>query len=179
MSPSAGGVAAALVVVDVQNGFVSAHSRHVVPAIARLVADWTGPVVFTRYHNYPGSPFERLHGWTAMGAPPETDIVPALAAAAATADVVDKRIYSLFTDEGRHLVADRGWTDLVFCGIATESCVLKSAADAFELGYTPWLVTDACASDFSPDAHAAGLLCAQQFIGPGQLVTSERALRLR
>lgn len=35
----------------------------------------------------------------------------------------------------------------MFCGIATERDVLKSAADAFEHGYGPWIVTDACASD--------------------------------
>jgi nicotinamidase-related amidase len=172
-------MSAALVVIDAQNGFVNDHTRAVVPAIVRLVAAWSGPVVFTRYHNYPGSPFERLHGWYELNDSPAVDIVDALApAAAAAAAVVDKTIYSLFTAEGRALVAANGWSDLVFCGIATESCVLKSAADAFELGHTPWLVTDACASDAGPDVHAAGLVCARQLIGPGQLITTERALRL-
>jgi nicotinamidase-related amidase len=169
-------VTAALVVVDVQNGFVSDHNRAVVPAIVRLVRAWTGPVVFTRYHNYAGSPYERLHGWHEMYGPPDTDLVAELAPLVGTAPVVDKRIYSLFTAEGRALVAARGWHDLVFCGIATESCVLKSAADAFELGYTPWLVTDACASDYDAAAHAAGLVAARQLIGPGQLITSDEAL---
>lgn len=171
-------MSAVLVVIDAQNGFVADHNRFVVPAIVRLVGAWAGPVVFTRYHNHPGSPYERLHGWYEMYGPPATDIVPELAAVAARSSVVDKRIYSLFTDEGRALVAAHGWTDLVFCGIATESCVLKSAADAFELGYTPWLVTDACASDYDAEAHAAGLIAARQLLGPGQLIDTARALTL-
>jgi nicotinamidase-related amidase len=169
-------VSAALVVVDVQNGFVNDHSRHVVPVIERLVREWPGPVVFTRYRNYAGSPYERLHGWYELYGPPATDLVAELAPHAGRAvAILDKTIYSLFTAEGRALVADHGWTDLVFCGIETESCVLKSAADAFELGYTPWLVTDACASDAGPEEHAAGLVCARQLIGAGQLVTAEAA----
>jgi nicotinamidase-related amidase len=165
-------VSRALVVVDVQNGFVTDSSRAVVPAVVDLVRRWAGPVVFTRYHNHPGSPFERLLGWTAMQGPPETDLVAELAPYAAGAPVVDKAVYSLFTAEGRALVAARGWTDLVFCGIATDSCVLKSAVDAFEAGLTPWVVTDACASDFSAEAHAAGLLCLRVMLGAGHLVTA-------
>jgi nicotinamidase-related amidase len=167
---------AALVVVDVQNGFVTESSRAVVPSVVDLVRRWPGPTVFTRYHNYPGSPYERLVGWTAMQGPPETDLVDELAPHSRNAPVVDKRTYSLFTDEGRALVAARGWTELAFCGIATDSCVLKSAVDAFELGITPWVVTDACASDYGPDAHAAGLLCLRVMIGAGQLVTAARLL---
>jgi hypothetical protein len=50
---------------------------------------------------------------------------------------VDRDIYSFFTDEADQLVKDAGWTELVFCGLDTESCVQKSAVDAFELGYRP------------------------------------------
>jgi nicotinamidase-related amidase len=166
----------ALVVVDVQNGFVTDSSRAVVPAVVELVRRWPGPTVFTRYHNYPGSPYERLVGWTAMQGPPETDLVDELVPYAGVAPVVDKTVYSLFTAQGRALVAEHGWTDLAFCGIATDSCVLKSAVDAFELGITPWVVTDACASDYSADAHAAGLLCLRVMLGEHQLVTADQLL---
>jgi nicotinamidase-related amidase len=171
---------AALIVVDVQNGFTNHHSRHVVPVISRLVSRWSAagrPVVFTRYRNYPDSPFERFFRWSRLQSPPETDIVPELADQAASAyAVLDKVGYSLFTDEGVALFADTGWTDLVFCGIATESCVLKSAADAFERGHAPWVLTDASASDAGPAVHDAGLTVARRLIGPRQLITTESLL---
>lgn len=166
----------ALIVVDVQNGFVNHHSRHVVPVIRGLVERWAGsgrPVVFTRYRNYPGSSFERFFGWSRLQGPPETDIVPELADQAASAHaVLDKAGYTLFTDEADALIDDAGWTDLVFCGIATESCVLKSAADAFERGHAPWILTDASASDAGPAVHDAGLTVARRLIGPRQLITT-------
>jgi nicotinamidase-related amidase len=164
-----------LVVVDVQNGFINDASRHVVPVIAEMVDRWQEAqqdVVFTRYFNFVGSPHERLFGWRKLHEPPETEIVAELTdqAGRATA-IIDKRIYSLFTPEGGELVRHHGWTDLYICGIATESCVLKTAVDAFERGdLTPWIVEDASASHAGQVAHDAGLLVAQRFISPGQII---------
>lgn len=165
-----------LVVVDVQNGFITEFSRPVVPRIANLVARWqagSGDTVFTRYHNYSGSPFERLINWTQLREQPEVDIVDPLTPflSKATA-VVDKKIYTLFNDEGANLVRERGWTDLYICGIDTESCVLKTAVDTFERDLTPWVVKDACASHSGAESHDAGLLVVGKFIGPRQIITT-------
>ncbi|MGQ0775745.1 MAG: isochorismatase family cysteine hydrolase [Pseudonocardiales bacterium] len=169
----------ALIVVDVQNGFVRDQSRHVVPPIVHLVEEWKnagGDVVFTRYINYENSPYERLMGWTRMRDAPETELVAELAAHVPGSITFDKTIYSLFTDEGATLVDEHGWTDLVICGIATEACVCKTAVDAFERNLTPWVVTDACASHAGQEAHAAGLLVTSRFIGHKQLITSDDLL---
>lgn len=167
---------AVLVVVDVQNGFIREASAHVVPVIADLVQRWQasgGDVVFTRYLNYSGSNFEKLFGWSKLMDSPETDIAKELAPymEKATA-VIDKTIYSLFSAEGAKLVREHGWTDLYVCGIATESCVLKTAVDAFELDLTPWLIEDASASHAGQAAHDAGLLVTARFIGPKQIIRS-------
>lgn len=169
---------AALIVIDMQNGFVNHHSQSAVPAVLDLVTAWSAierPVLFTRYLNYPGSPYERFFQWSRLQAAPETDIVPQLTDQAADASAtIDKNGYTLFTPETIDLIRGAGWTDLVFCGVATESCVLKSAVDAFELGYAPWIVTDACASDAGPDVHEAGLVVARRLIGEGQLITAQQ-----
>jgi nicotinamidase-related amidase len=164
-----------LVVVDVQNGFVREQSRHVVPIIADLVDRWQAAgrdVVFTRYFNEPGSPYERFFNWTQLQGPPETDIAPELAEQAQRATaILDKHTYSFFTPEGIELARQHGWTDFYICGIATESCVLKTAVDAFELGHVaPWLVEDASASHAGQEAHDAGILVAGRFIGPRQII---------
>ncbi len=171
-----------LVVVDVQNGFVGSRSRHVVPVIVDLVHRWQargGSTIFSRYLNYPGSPYERLIGWTSMRSAPETDLVTELQpyAAKATA-VVNKTIYSLFNDQGVDIFARGGWTDLLICGIATESCVCKTAVDTFERNLTPWVLVDACASHAGTVTHEAGLVVTSRFIGKRQLIsTSDLPLR--
>lgn len=167
----------ALVVVDMQRGFVNDRSRHVVPVVTNLVRRWQaagGDTVFTRYFNYEHSQYERLIHWSRMRESPETDLVEELlpCLTAERSFVVDKTIYSLFTDEGAALVRQHGWTDLLVCGIATDGCVLKTAVDAFEAGYTPWVLRDACASHAGFALHEAGLLLTGRFIGRDQVLDS-------
>jgi hypothetical protein len=63
------------------------------------------------------------------------------------------------------------WTDLVFCGFDTDTCILKSVADAFEREHIPWLVRDACASHGSRGQHRTTVTMAGRFIGERQLIT--------
>lgn len=163
-----------LVVVDVQNGFVTEHSQHVVPIIANLVKEWIAAgrdVLFTRYLNYDDSPFERIMGWSKLKEPPETDLVTELNSLVAdSVGCVDKKMYSLFNDEGEKLAQDRAWTDMFVCGIDTEVCVLKTAVDAFERGIRSWVLSDASASHSGKAAHDAGLLVAGKMIGRRQVI---------
>ncbi|WJV51768.1 isochorismatase family cysteine hydrolase [Streptomyces flavofungini] len=170
----------ALIVIDVQNGFVNKHSRSVVPAIAHLVKRWQetdAPVVFARFHNEPGSPYERITGWTNLRTAEEQALVAELEPyAGAAAAVIDKGQSSVFTTEGARMIRDAGWSDLVLCGIDTDSCVYDSAVAAYQAGYRPWIVTDACASTGGTQYHDAALLLAARNISAAQLVTSKDVL---
>ncbi|MEV0604534.1 isochorismatase family cysteine hydrolase [Streptomyces sp. NPDC050315] len=167
----------ALLVIDVQQGFVNRHSRGVLPAVVRLVEGWRAagaPVVMTRFHNEPGSPYEKITGWTKLRTPEEQALVPALTPYLDdAAGVIDKAQASAFTTEGERLIREAGWSDLVLCGIDTDACVYDSAMAAYQKGYRPWIVTDACASTGGPEYHDAALLLAARNLGTNQLVTSE------
>ncbi|MFE1763735.1 cysteine hydrolase family protein [Streptomyces angustmyceticus] len=164
-----------LVVVDMQNGFITPETASVVPTVVDLVERWehTGrDVVFTRFRNPPGSPYERLMHWTGFRSAPENELIPELTDHAARSfAVVDKVRYSAFTEEMDQLVRRRGWTEFVICGIATEMCVLKTAVDAFERGFRPRIVTDASRTYAGDAAHEAGLALAARLVGAEQLTT--------
>lgn len=170
----------ALLVIDVQRGFVNGHSRGVLPTIVHLVEGWraaSGPVVFTRFHNELGSPYETITGWTRLRTAKEQAFAEELAHITDSADaVIDKAQSSVFTQEGARLIRDRGWSDLVLCGIDTDACVYDSAIAAYQRGYRPWIVTDACASTGGPKYHDAALLLAARNLGANQLVTSKTVL---
>lgn len=174
-----------LVVVDVQNGFVSDGSAHIVPVILDLVKRWeqTGNhILLTRYHNYPGSPFERFVNWYNLHESPETDLVDGLAPYAehARIHVLDKETYTALTEEGRRIISEHGFTDLFICGIATDGCVLKTTLDTFDSGYTPWVLEDACASNATrmppKEVHNAALMLLSRLVGAGQIISADEAL---
>lgn len=121
--------------VDVQNGFVTAHFRHVVPVIEKLAREWIEAgrdVVFTRYLNYEDSPFERIMGWSKLKGLPEIDIVDELKELSRKATaVIDKKVYTLFNDEGAALVAEHGWTDMSSAGSTPRSACSRQ----------PWILS--------------------------------------
>jgi nicotinamidase-related amidase len=170
----------ALLVIDVQKGFVNRHSRGALPAIVRLVEGWRAvgaSVVFTRFHNELGSPYETITGWTRLRTPEEQALVEELTPFTDSAvTVIDKAQSSVFTPEGAQMIRDRGWRDLVLCGIDTDACVYDSAIAAYQGGYRPWIVTDACASTGGAEYHDASLLLAARNLGANQLVTSKTVL---
>ena len=162
-----------LLVIDVQNGFLGSKTQQVVPKVKILTEQWiqTGhDVVFTQFVNVPGGQYEKLIGWKRLQNPPETDIHAELVPFARK--IIHKNYYSAFTDEFRDLLRQNRWNTFVICGIATDSCVLKTAVDAFELGFTPLVVSDACASHGGEDVHVAAITILKRFIGRNQITES-------
>ncbi|MGW7684879.1 cysteine hydrolase family protein [Kribbella sp. NPDC054772] len=164
-----------LAVVDMQYGFVSPASAHVIPRASNFIRAWaaTGrPYIMTRWYNTPNSLFEQLFNYDIIHkGSHEFEIVDELKDLIDGAvAVLDKPTYSLFSEAGANLVAEHGWTKMIVIGLDTESCVLKTAVDAFEAGLVPLLVTDLTYSHAGEEAHSAGLLVAGRFIGRRQLV---------
>ena len=171
-----------LMVVDVQNGFVNEKSEHVVDPIASFLDQWLSggkEAVLTRFINDPGSAWERLIHWTRLRTSPEIDLHPKIQSAIAGkqhASVVDKRTYSSLIDPVFELLERNKPERVLVCGIATESCVLKTAVDLFESGYTPVVLEDLCASHAGPKIHESGLLIISRFIGRDQIVNSSSVI---
>lgn len=167
-----------LVVIDLQKGFLNQHSEHILPNIIDLIkrSQYLGiPIVFSRYFNFVDSPFEKLIGWKQLHQSHETELAEEVIE---FADVcIDKNFYTSLTDEFRGLIQTNNWKTVILGGIATESCVLKTAADIFEYGLRPIVISDACASDLGEGSHKAGLMVLTSLIGEDQIMTREEFFR--
>lgn len=164
-----------LIVVDVQNGFVSEHAEHVVAPIARLVDRWFAagqPVIFTKFINEPGSQWETLIHWRRLRTPPETDLHAKLADHVDSGLVAEKHSYTSLTPEVLSYLGNDLPHTVYLAGIATDGCVLKTAVDLFERGVRPVVVEDCCASHAGPELHAMGLRLIGRFIGGDQIVSA-------
>jgi nicotinamidase-related amidase len=162
-----------LLVIDMQNGFLGERSRHVIGHVVHLISECQQrsiPVVLTRFQNREGSPYETLIRWRRLRGETETALTKELQNIPGT--VIDKDFYSAFTPEFEQLLDENGWKTLIHCGVATESCVMKTAVDAFERNLTPVVISDACASHAGVEIHNAGLMILERFIGRDQIVTT-------
>jgi len=171
-----------LLVVDVQSGFVNDRSRHVVPVVQRLADKWLDlgwPIYLSQFTNKHDSQWVKLLGWSRLMDESEIALAPELDHVRPHATVYRKQSYTCvvgpFLDDAR----SAEWTDVVVCGIATDSCVLATAVDLFEFSerdLRPLVVSDACASHAGEHAHESGLFIIQRFIGSGQIVSSRELL---
>jgi len=170
--------------IDLQNVFAEETPWHTpwmarVPSgVTRIAERHPSQTVFTRFippprpDRMPGSwqrYYERWRELTLERIDPRLiELVPPLAALAPPAEVIDKRVYSPFSEpELSDLLRRRGIESLVIAGAETDVCVLAGAEtdvcvlaavlDAVDLGYrVVVLATDALCS--SSDATHDALL---------------------
>ncbi|MGH7060411.1 MAG: cysteine hydrolase family protein [Stellaceae bacterium] len=79
--------------------------------------------------------------------PKLVELVPSLARLAPPAAVIDKRVYSPFSEcQLQRLLRERGVDSLVITGAETDMCVLAAVLDAVDHGYRVVLAEDGLCS---------------------------------
>ncbi|HET7094141.1 MAG TPA: isochorismatase family cysteine hydrolase [Thermomicrobiales bacterium] len=160
----------AILVVDVQQGFINDFTKAIPGRIARLLArEAYETIAFTRFINVPNGPYPRFLDWHACAGPPETDLAPELAAWVAEGQVFDKRGFTGIPADLAAHIARLGLTEMDVVGLDTDMCVLKCAMDLFDRAVKPIVLADCCASTAGLQAHLAGLAVLARNIGALQL----------
>jgi nicotinamidase-related amidase len=159
-----------LLVVDVQRCFINTFTRHIPNRISRLLdmGDYA-PVLWTRFVNTPGSPYQKLLRWHECSEAPDTEVVEELVARARPEDVYVKEGLTGVPEELAARLKQERFEQLSLVGIDTDMCVLKVAMDVFDLGIEPVVLVDCCASTGGLQSHLAGLSILSRNIGPHQL----------
>lgn len=160
----------ALLVVDVQNGFINEFTKHIPDRIVTLIErDQHSPVLFTRFVNVDGSPFRRMLGWDECVEPPDTELAPEIVPFAVEERIFSKPGYAGVPDGLAKHLQDAGYERIAVVGIDTDMCVLKVALDLFDLNIEPLVYVDCCASTAGLQAHLAGLAVLARNIGAERL----------
>ena len=158
-----------LLVIDVQNGFVSPKTEYVVPRILELIEQFKGElVVATKFLNYQESPYFRFMGWERLTSSPETDLIPEVENKASL--VIEKAIYSACKDKFCNLLSAKDIDEVYLVGIDTDCCVLKTATDLFERGIRPIVLEHYCASNGGEESHNAAIRVMERTIGRNQII---------
>ncbi|MFT8245717.1 cysteine hydrolase family protein [Roseomonas sp. BN140053] len=180
--------------IDMQNIFAGDTEWHtpwmerVLPFVERLAEARPERTIFTRFipAQHPGEGegtwgryYERWRTMTLDALPPGSiDLVPSLARLVPPAEVVDKHVYSPWTEPGLHeRLQARRIDTLVISGTETDVCVLAAVLGAVDLGYRIVLPTDALCSS-SDEAHDALLTVYRGRFGQQiETVSTEEILR--
>ena len=156
----------ALLIVDVQRGFINDSTRHVIPLVEELQARYAH-IFATRFINGTGSPYRNLIDWHRFGEgsrDTELAFTPS-----PKAEIIDKTIYTCITPNFLDTLRQRRVTRVHICGIDTDVCVMKCAVDLFENGIRPVVLSKASASCAGDDYHLNALLILHRQIGSGQI----------
>jgi len=156
--------APALVVIDLQKGFVSDPVADAVPnaaALAKAFRQHDLPVVLVNVTGRaPGrTDADRRGSHSGTGALPAdwADIVDELESQPGD-HLITKRRRGAFHDTGLDtLLRDLGVTQVMLAGVSTSSGVESTARSAYDYGYHVVLATDAMA-DPDPDSHRHSLM---------------------
>ncbi len=161
----------ALLLIDLQNGFVSDKTEHVVPRIEQLLALPFDSIIATKFVNQEGSPYDRLMGWRGMMSSPDTDLLPI---AEEKADyILEKNLYTAVDSRLLALLEQESIDLVCIAGIDTDCCVLKNAEDLFEKGIDCRVLLDYTASNGGPESERAAAKVLSRSVGERCLVHGE------
>ncbi len=168
----------ALIVVDVQRGFVTPGTEGTSPLILDHLRRWPDRydvVIATRFVNEPGSFYATQRDWHAMMDAPDTDVLPAIEAVADV--IVTKHGLAPRRDDVMPILRRHAIERVEICGFDTDQCVLATALLLWDAGIVPRVLAGLSASSGGPEMHEAGLAITRRAIGDRNVVdTRGRAI---
>jgi len=157
----------ALMIVDVQRGFVTDATRHL-PAAIEAIQNRFDRVVATRFYHRPGALVCELLGIEGFArGSPETELA---FAPPPGAHVLEKSTYSCVTADFVAMLRDWNVREVGICGIDTDQCVLLIAAELLQHDIRPIVYEDLVASAAGAEYHRAGLFVLRRLIGNEQVM---------
>ena len=157
----------ALLIVDVQNGFVNEKTKHIPKLVEILQYDYSF-VIATRFINLPDSPYRKLIKWEHLS--PETDEIELAFKPKEGTVIIDKYIYSCIDERFILLLKENGIDAVDICGIDTDICVTKCAVVLFERNIIPYVLKDFCATHADAEIQEAALVILARYIGKSQII---------
>ena len=156
----------ALLIVDVQNGFIREPTAHIPNLVEQLQHQYE-TVITTQFYNQEGSFFRSLIKWDRLKF--DTDEFELAFSPREDALRIVKPIYSCVNRRFLDYLARRSVKRIDVCGIDTDICVTKCAVDLFESGIEPVVLKNYCGSTAGKQTHKHALQTLGRFIGLGQV----------
>lgn len=153
-----------LFIIDVQAGFLTEETRHVVDKILHDIdTKKYDYIMASRFINVQGSPFMEIMGWYEVASPDQVEINPFIYKKANK--IISKNGYTALTTEAKKYITKNNITEVYIVGIDTDCCVLGTAKDLFEFNKKTYIIKELCASTGGVESHKAGIKVLERLLG--------------
>jgi nicotinamidase-related amidase len=156
-----------LLIVDVQNGFISERTKHIPNLVEKLQYNYKY-VIATRFINAENSFFRKLINWNRLNE--NSNDIEFAFNLKQDAIIIDKYIYTCVNSSFLKILDSYNIKEVDICGIDTDICVTKCAVDLFEHGIIPYVLKDYCATHAKEDINEVALKILARYIGEGQII---------
>lgn len=160
-------ISSALIVIDVQKGFISDKTEYVLPIIKEYIYEFKGDCIIATQFVNEGGGFESILHWNRLKDSPEIEVLDFVVEKSDY--VVKKNLYSACSEEIIGILEENNIQEVYLIGIDTDCCVLKTAIDLFEMNKRPVVVARCCASNGGKESHEAALKVLSRTIGEAQI----------
>lgn len=150
----------ALLIIDIQNGFMSKGAESVIAPVVELVSAWPQEhIYYLKYRNYPDSLFARHLDWQELMTSPEVDFVSGTYREGSP--VFEHFGYKPPDDL---IAALKQYKTVGICGVDTDACVMAAVFTLWDADIRPVILEKYCASSGGAHFHEAALgLMLRQF----------------
>lgn len=152
-----------MLIVDAQRGFINSNTEKVLNVIndSRKLLNYE-ICVYTKFFNSQKTSFSKILNWNRFQSKDEQELILPVY----DNDIIlDKNSYSAVTCNLKKIIADGQYDNVYLCGLDTDSCVLATAFDLFDIGVKPTIIIDGCASSGGYSYHAAAELIMRRSFG--------------
>lgn len=165
-----------ILIIDIQEGFLSKETERVKERICNLIQQpFFDFKIATIYQNTPDSPLVRIRNWDRFFSEKEQKLEETVEKCSDA--VVYKQKYSAFNEQLISILKDNNGGELpqeiFIAGIDTECCVLATALELFEKGIRPIVLADYCGTTAGKEFHDAGLVSLSSLIGGNNIYRGE------
>lgn len=156
----------ALLVVDVQKGFINKITKDLPRRIEKLQHSYE-TVLALQFINLEGSMFRRELNWKKLSL--NTDEIEFAFKIRPDAVIFSKYSYGA-THEFIEYLKENNISSIDLCGMDTDGCVTKVSMDLFDNGILPKVLGNYCASSVSQLVHEQALISLKNIIGPNNVL---------
>jgi nicotinamidase-related amidase len=150
----------ALLVIDMQKGFMKSGAETAIPAVKEVVTKWpVQDLYYLKYRNYPGSLFTMHLDWHEFMTSDQVDFEPGIYVEGA--EVFDHYGYR---PPDELLAKLKKYKTVGICGVDTDACVMAAVFSLWDSEIRPVVLARYCASSGGDQMHRAALdLMLRQF----------------